>query len=212
MKTNLVRVSYYIVGILFLAFGISMTLLSDLGAGGWDALTDNLSKITDIKIGTILIFLGIFLVLIAGIISKGKPKVEALAVSFITGIFINIWYYDIFQAQHFENFYIRLFAVILGVLSISLGCAMMFTSNLPKNHTETFVFAITERFSFKYKTIKTIADTVALVIAILLGLIIKDFSNLGLGTILGTAFTGTLIHHMMPFTDGYFHKILKRIN
>lgn len=208
MIVKLKNWSIYFIGILFLSLGVTLMLLSDLGSGGWDVLTYNLSCIFKIKLGTSLFVLAGVLILATSLIKKKQININALLVSFISGKFINFWYYIIFKEETFEELYIKIFMVIIGVIIISLGCCIMFITKLPKNHTEIFIFAIAEKFSISYKLAKTIIDSLALIAALFLGYYLQDFSNIGLGTILNTFFTGYLIHILNPIVESIYLRII----
>lgn len=193
------RMIYYIAGYILLSLGVTLTLLSELGAGGWDALVQNLYKMTSITMGIWLFIIAVVLVLAASIIKRQFPDIKVMFVAFITGKFIDFWYYIVFDSMEFENIMGRLTILLLGLFIIAFGSAMIFVTHLPKNHTETFVFSIVDTFSFQYKSVKTIADTCALCLALAFGFILKDFSNLGLGTILSTFCMGAVTQSFMPF-------------
>lgn len=208
MKNKIIQLSFYICGIFILALGVTMTLLSNLGAGGWDALTANIAKLIGIQVGTGTFILGIILVLLTSILEKKSLNLSALLVSYITGIFINFWYYNIFKQIQLDNFYLRIFIVSLGVIIIGIGCAMIFVTNCPKNHTETFIFAVAKKLKTIYRTSKVSMDTAALILALILGYFLKDFRNIGIGTLLNTFCTGYIIHYTLPYIEKFYHKIL----
>lgn len=210
MSKSVLRWSFYLAGIFILALGVTLMLLSNLGSGGWDALVSNLSKLSGLKVGNSLILLASVLLFGASILERKKINITAFAVSFVTGKFIDFWFYTVFKGIYFENFTVKLVALIVGVVGIAIGCAMMFVTHLPKNHTETFIFALGEKFGIDYGKIKTLSDSGALVIALILGMFLKDFSNLGLGTVLNTFFTGYLIKLLMPGTEKIFKVFLNR--
>lgn len=210
MKKKIIQLSFYLSGIFILSLGVTLTLLSNLGAGGWDALTANIAKLIRIQVGTGTFILGIILILFTSILEKKKPNLSALLVSYITGIFINFWYYDIFKEIQLTNFYLRFIIVIIGVIIIGIGCAMIFVTDCPKNHTETFIFAVANKLKIIYRTSKVSMDTIALIIAIILGFILKDLKNIGIGTLLNTFCTGYIIHYVLPIVDRIY-KILGKI-
>lgn len=194
------KVTYYLIGLFLLALGITFTLISNLGAGGWDALVENLYKLTDIKIGNWLIIIAFILLIVAAILKKEFLNYKAFIVSVILGKLIDFCYYPLIQVLKSENFVIKFFILFIGLILVGIGCAMMFVTKLPKNHTETFVFSIVDTTGISYRKIKTVADVSALIIAIVIGFKLKDFSNLGLGTIFSSFFMGSIIHYMMPLT------------
>lgn len=192
---------YYLIGIFTLSLGITLTLASELGAGGWDALVENLYKLTSVSMGMWVFIIAVLLISFASLIKKKKLDLQALIVAFFTAKCIDFWYYFIFNILESINIWLRLTTLILGLVLIGFGSAMIFVTKLPKNHTETFVFSIVDTFNIQYKVVKTAADIVALVLALILGLVIKDFSNLGLGTILSTVFMGIVTQSLIPIAQ-----------
>lgn len=189
---------YYILGTGFLALGVTLTLLSELGAGGWDALVENLYKATEISIGKWVIIVALLLLIVAAILKKEFINYKAFIVSIILGKLIDTFYYPLVTIFHPDTFMARLAILAAGLILIGIGCAMMFVTGFPKNHTETFVFSIVDTTSLSYQKVKTGADITALLIAVIIGIKLEDFSNLGLGTVLSSVFMGSIIHRILP--------------
>ncbi len=193
------KVIYYVVGLIFLSLGVTFTLLSELGAGGWDALVENLFKMTSITIGIWMFMIAFVFVFVASMIKRQLPDIRVIFVAFLTGKFIDFWYFTVFDSMEIKNIIGKFIILVLGLLLIAFGSAMIFVTHLPKNHTETLVFSIVDTFTIQYKYVKTTADICALCLAFACGLIIKDFSNLGLGTVFNTFFMGVLTQAFLPF-------------
>lgn len=198
------NVAYYLIGIFLLALGITFTLISDLGAGGWDALAENLYKLTDIKVGNWVIIIALILLIVAAILKKEFINYKSLIISIILGKLIDFCYYPLIKVLKTDIFSVRLMLLLIGLIFIGTGCAMMFVTNFPKNHTESFVFSIVDTTGVSYNKIKTIADISAFIISLILGVMLKDFSNLGIGTILSSFFMGTIIHYTFPIAQKIF--------
>ncbi|MGL5544315.1 MAG: YczE/YyaS/YitT family protein [Cetobacterium sp.] len=205
-RRELIKWGYYFLGIVLLGIGITLTLISDLGAGGWDALIQNLSNITGVSIGKCLWSVATILLLISGVVSKKIPDIKVLAVSWITGIVIDFFYYVVLKNISLEVFYLRVIVLCLGLFLIALGCCMMFVTNLPKNHTETLAFSIVDRFGYSYKSIKISLDSLALIFAIGIGVVLGNFSNLGVGTFISSFFMGYIIDKIFPLVKRTYIK------
>lgn len=80
MKNKIIQFSFYLGGIFTLFLGVTLTLLSNLGAGGWDALTVNIAKLIGIQVGTGTFILGIILIIFTSVLEKKKPNLYALLV------------------------------------------------------------------------------------------------------------------------------------
>jgi len=192
---------YYLIGLFLLALGIAFTLISDLGAGGWDALVENLYKLTDIRVGNWVIIVAFILLIIAAILKKEFIDYKAFIVSIILGKLIDLCYYPLIQVLKSESLAIKLLLLLTGLVLVGTGCAMMFVTKFPKNHTEAFVFSIVDTTGVSYHKVKTAADVSALIIAVGIGIKLKDFSNLGIGTILSSFFMGSIIHYILPSAE-----------
>lgn len=192
---------YYLIGLFLLALGITLTLISDLGAGGWDALVENLYKLTDIRVGNWVIIVAFLLLIVAAVLKKEFINYKAFIVSIILGKLIDFCYYPLIQLLKSDSLVIRLALLIIGLILVGAGCAMMFVTKFPKNHTEAFVFSIVDTTGIPYHKIKTAADIGALIIAVGIGIKLRDFSNLGVGTILSSFFMGTIIHYILPSAE-----------
>jgi len=189
---------YYLIGVIFLALGVTLTLVSDLGAGGWDALTENLYKLTGVSIGTWVIIVAVTLLIISAILRKEFINYKVFITSIVLGKLIDFFYIFLAPLRELDSILIRIIILIVGLLVIGSGCAITFVTKLPKNHTEEFVFSVAKVTKFSYQKAKTIVDISALVIAVIIGIKLQDFSNLGLGTILNSFFMGTIVHYCMP--------------
>jgi len=200
---------YYVIGLIFISLGVTLTLISDLGAGGWDALPENLYKLTGISIGTWVIAIALILLIVAAILKKEFINYKAFITSIVLGKLIDLFYFYLEPFRETNSFTNRIFFLLLGLIIIGIGCAITFVTNLPKNHTETFVFSIVDTTNLSYQKAKTIADISALIIAVILGFKLKDFSNLGLGTIFNSFFMGTIIHYCMPVVTKLFNLFMK---
>lgn len=194
---------FYIIGLALLALGITLTLISDLGAGGWDALMENLYKATDIRVGTWVILIAFILLIIAAVIKKEFINYRAFLISVLLGKMIDFFYYSLNLILRSDGFIGKVFLLLLllGLIFIGVGCAMMFVTHFPKNHTEAFVFSVVDTTGLSYQRVKTTADVTALLIAVLIGFKLQDFSNLGLGTVLSSFFMGTIIQSFIPLAE-----------
>lgn len=201
------KVVYYLIGLSLLALGITFTLISDLGAGGWDALVENLYKLTDIKVGNWVIIVALVLLIVAAVLKKEFINYKAFIVSIILGKLIDFYYYPLIEILRSESLVMELLLLFMGLLLVGAGCAMMFVTNLPKNHTEAFVFSIVDTTGIPYHKVKTIADVSALIIAVGIGTKLKDFSNLGIGTVLSSFFMGSIIHYILPNAEKVLIKL-----
>lgn len=189
----------YIMGIITLALGIVCSIISGFGAGSWDALHSNISQVTNISVGMVIIIVGIVLVLISGLITKTFPRVLSIVTGLLEGVVVDLWFAVLVSPEHLG---LKLVYLILGVLLIPLGIAFFITSKFPPSPIDVFLLAVKDRFNLGFDKAKYTIEAIAFLSAIIVGCL----GGIGLGNIQ----IGTIV---MLFTVGIIlNKYMKIIN
>lgn len=125
------KLSLFILSLLFYTltgFGISLSILADIGVSSFNALNLSLSELTTIKIGTMTTMVnGLFLVAYV-LLTKGKffSKYLIQAISVLAlGYVINFFVYSIFSQVILTTYTSRLALFILGTLIGGFGTGMV---------------------------------------------------------------------------------------
>jgi len=82
---------FYVVGILLLTLGISLTIQSDLGTSPFDALLVGLSKSVGLTVGSWEVIIAVILIGCNSLLQRQRPEVLGLLTALITGIGIDMW-------------------------------------------------------------------------------------------------------------------------
>lgn len=178
---------FYIVGLSFLALGISVMILADLGAGAWDAMYVGLSDHTGLSVGTWILLIGIFLILLNSVILKKMPEFLSVITILIIGSLIDFWLIVVFASFSPEDFALRVIMFIGAILIIALGISSYLQSNFARNPMDTLMMAIQYRTGRSLAFSKTVMEVTVLIIALLLG------GPIGVGTFIVTFSIGPLI-------------------
>ena len=153
-----------------------------------------------------IFILSIILVLLSAFMEKTKPDLRIIVISFIQGKIINFFYYTVFASLD-ASIALRVVLILGGILAIGTGCAIMFCTKYPKNHIETFVFVFIEKYGMSYKKAKTLTEVGVFAIAIVLGVIVSNFSNIGIGSILSTFLLGPVLGFVQPTVNSVYDKV-----
>lgn len=197
----LYRLLFWLVGIIIISFGASLTIKADMGTGAWDALNVGLSNMTGLTIGTFVIIIGIILIFVNAALMNKKPVYLALFTVFIIGILIDFWMILVLGNLEPADNVQKLVAMLMGLLIIGVGVAIYLQPKFPLNPIDNLMVGISKRFGVSLIMAKTIGELIALILA----LIVKG--PIGFGTLIVTVAIGPSIQLFLPF----FEKLMNRV-
>ncbi|MBB6452727.1 hypothetical protein HNQ94_001173 [Salirhabdus euzebyi] len=198
MREHIIRFSTYVIGLIILSFGITLTIKAGLGTGAWDALNVGLSKIK-FTVGTWVILVGIILIIVNAILMKKRPDLYAIITIFIVGFCIDFWLY-LLNPNAPELLWVKVLLFVCGASLLAFGVSVYLQAKFAPVPIDNLMIAIHTRFGFGLSTSKTIAEVVALTFAFLFR------GPIGIGTIIVTFSIGPLIHVFYPRIE----KVLKQ--
>lgn len=92
-------------------------------------------------------------------------------------------------------FGVRLAAFLLGFLLTAAGVALLLTPYFPPGLYEVFVQEITARWKWKFGVVKTVYDLCSLVVAVVMSLLVfGTLRGIGVATVVCAFLNGTAIH------------------
>ncbi|GIM29146.1 hypothetical protein CPJCM30710_18120 [Clostridium polyendosporum] len=192
MKKNILRYLTFLMGILIMTLGVSLTVKSGLGAGSYDSINFAIAYIFHINVSIGIYATALLIVFITAFIRKSRPRFQTFIPSVIMGITTDIWV-RVIKTIPTDILYMRIFIFIAGALMVSLGIAMYMTPKLPTNPTDDLMVALTEK-KFSITKSKLGIDILCFVIAFILK------GPIGVGTVILTLAIG-------PTVDIFYHGI-----
>lgn len=192
MSINIKRFISFILGLFILSLGISFTIIAELGAGAWDALSVGLSTLSGFTVGTWVILIGVILIFVNAVLLKARPEFIAIVTVLILGYFIDFWLLMVFPNVEIKTLAVQFLLLIIGAIIMGLGIAMYLQGKLAIIPIDRFMMAIQTRLNVKLMVAKTIAEVTALIFAFIVG------GPIGIGTIIVTFTIGPLIQIFFP--------------
>ncbi|MDL4841183.1 YczE/YyaS/YitT family protein [Aquibacillus rhizosphaerae] len=190
MRIDRSRFLAYIIGLIILSFGVTLTIKSKMGTGAWDALNVGLSKIM-FTVGTWVIIVGIILIIINAILLKKRPDFYALITVFIVGFGIDTWLILLTRFDP-QALFFKFTVFSFGLIFLSLGISIYLQAKFAPVPIDNLMIAIHSRFGVRMGIAKTIGEIIALVFAFIFN------GPIGIGTILVTVLIGPIIHLFHP--------------
>ncbi|KHE71584.1 YitT family protein [Halobacillus sp. BBL2006] len=192
MKNLSIKVFFYIVGLITIALGITLTIKAELGAGAWDAMNVGLTETVGLTVGNWVIIIGAILIVTNALIAKERPDVLAVITILVVGKMIDFWLLTVFESFAVEGFVKQLFILLAGIVIIAIGVSLYLQPKFSLNPIDGFMVALQKRFGFSLTSAKTLTEVFALVLALALG------GPIGVGTLVILLCIGPAIQFFDP--------------
>lgn len=195
---------FYVVGILFLTLGISLTIQSNLGTSPFDALLVGLSKNVGLTVGSWEIILALLLICSNSLLARQRPEILGLITASITGIGIDMWLFLFHDVVTPDIWYSQAVCFVIGLVVVCLGTATYLHTNFAPIPVDRLTLIIKEL------TRKTIffSRTIIYVLFLIMAIIFKG--PIGIGTLLTVCLGGFILHFFMPITGRILDNILNK--
>jgi len=186
MKFNIKSLLIFLLGILIMTLGVSLTVKSEIGAGAYDSINFGLAKLLDINVSIAIWLTSFIVVIIASLIRRKFLKLTTFVTSIVVGISTNMWVI-IIKDIIFNTIPEKVCAFSIGICLISIGIAIYIMPKLPVNPTDDLMVALTEEKGISLMKGKLTIDTICIIIAFALK------GPIGIGTVIATVLIGPLI-------------------
>lgn len=202
---NIKKIIYFIILIVGISFGTTLTMKANIGVEAWDALAQSGSAITNIPVGTVLMILNITCVLIQWIILKKDFKFKhmlQIPLSVFIGYLVNYFYYDLFGNLIVNNYFIRVLILILGYLVNAFVVAGIMMLDVVTFALEGACKVISDKYQLSFPKFRQFIDVLSVASVIVLSMMFHIDLYVREGTVIGMLIFGPMI--------GFFTKILEK--
>lgn len=193
---------FYVVGILILTLGISLTIQSKLGTSPFDALLVGLSKNVGLTVGSWEIILALLLIGSNSLLARQRPEILGLVTALITGIGIDMWLFLLHDIVSPDLWFSQAVCSTTGLVVVGLGTATYLHTNFAPIPVDRLTLIIKEL------TRKTVFFSRTLIYILFLMLAIIFNGPIGVGTLLTVCLGGYILHFFMPITGRILDNIL----
>ena len=191
------RSAFFLLGIIVLAFGVSLTIKAELiGVGSWDVLHIGLADTIGLTVGSWSIIVGLLILAVDSTVMKRLPKLGTFLDMVLTGIFIDIFN---FLLPHIDGFFPQLVAFCFGLLFIGFGCGMYIVANLGVGPRDTLMLLFTNKLGWKVGRARTTMEVTVAVLGFFLG------GPVGLGTVIMSFGLGPIVQWALAVNEKLFH-------
>ncbi|QGV08001.1 YitT family protein [Bacillus cereus] len=185
---------FYVLGILILTLGISVTIQSDFGTSPFDALLVGLSLNVGLTVGSWEIIIALLLICCNSKLKRQRPEVLGLLTAFITGIGIDVWLFLLRDLITPEIWYSKMIYFGIGLVITGLGTAIYLQTNFALIPIDRLTLIIQELTRTNIFIARTFIYLIFLIMATIL------HGPIGVGTILTVCLGGLLLNFFIPLT------------
>jgi len=214
----------WVLGVIFVALGVSICSKADLGVSMIAApafiINDAVSSLWDgFSVGMMeYLVQGVMLIILCIVVQRANWRyLLAFLVAIIYGYVLDLWLF-IFKDVYFEEIYMQWIMLIVGDVITALGVACFFKTYLPLQVYELCVAEVSDRYKFDIHKTKWAFDMLCLVLSIILAFAISQdagefdwstiykssYHHLGLGTIVTTLINAPIIAGWSKLLDKCF--------
>lgn len=191
------RVSIYSLGLFFMAIGVSISIIINLGVSPVNSLPYVLSLAMGIEQGLLIMLVFTFYVLLQ-ILILGK---EFKWINLLQIVFSCIFsYFVTFSNFIFRNitepsyYIIKLIFLCISIICVSIGLMFYLAADIVPQPAEGIMLAIGKKTGMELSKIKVMFDCFVVVIAVVISLIsFGDIKGVREGTILAAIFIGKML-------------------
>lgn len=194
------RWTFYLVGLLVAALGITMTIKGyRLGIGPWDVFHVGLYRNFGLSIGSWSILSGLLIVLGTAIYLKKWPKIGTWLNMILLGVFIDIFNWLI---PDFAGLGAQSIIFVFGVVVTGYGMGIYISPNIGAGPRDSLMLLFVEKFDISIKKVRTIIEVIVACLGWLLG------GPIGVGTVIVALLIGQFVHYTLPQSRRILMKII----
>ena len=205
------RIAMYVIGLFVLAMGVAFSINSNLGTSPVSSLPYVVSTLTKTNMSLwVPIIFGFYIVLQIVILRKKFRWINLAQIifAFVFGYFTDFTQMILgkfsianYMGDSAVMTYIgQLLMLVISIVLIGIGVSMYINAKLLPMPMEGLSLTIAQVTGIKFSTMKTIVDTIVVVIGIILSLIISG-SVVGIreGTVIAAICVGFMVRFANPF-------------
>lgn len=187
-NTTTYRVIFVILGIIIIAFGISLFVRSALGTDPFTCLNMGISSLTGISFGTCQLVMNLIIFIFQLIFGRKDVGIGTLINAVFVGYLVDFFDF-LYSFLPQKSLVEQILLMIIGLIVIGYGVAMYMEANMGISPYDSLGVILSDKLKKKYSIMRMTQDITCVVIGFLLG------GPFGIATILMAFLLGYIITH-----------------
>lgn len=196
-NTTTYRVIFVILGIIIIAFGISLFVRSEFGTDPFTCLNMGISSLTGISFGTCQLVMNLILFIFQLIFGRKDVGIGTLINAVFIGYLVDLFDF-LYSFLPQKSLVEQILLMIIALIVIGYGVAMYMEANMGISPYDSLGVILSDRLKRKYSIMRMAQDITCVVIGLLLG------GPFGIATILMAFLLGYIISHYREIIHAKF--------
>jgi len=206
VKKNFLKLTSFIFGIFILAFGVALSVKSNLGVSPISCVPYVCSFKSQFTLGELTIFFNTILVVLQIIILRKSYRflqLIQLPMVFIFGIFID-FNMSLISNLVVSTFFGKLIFALISCVVMGVGVYIEVKSNITYLPGEGLVIAISDTIKKEFGKVKISMDTSMVILGVIISILFfHKIKGLGVGTILAAFSVGAIVRMINKISDKF---------
>lgn len=202
LHNQVVRWSFFVIGLITLALGISLTMQAKgLGIGPWDVFHYGLFVQLGLTVGSWSIIAGLVIVAVTSIAMKQWPQIGTILNMVLIGVFIDFFNWILPAPDHLWT---ELLVFVAGTAVMAYGIGIYVSPGMGAGPRDSLMLVLTDVTGWKVSTVRNWNEIIVAVLGWLLG------GPVGIGTVFIALFLGTMVGYSLPQAKKLLNFFLKK--
>lgn len=213
VKETLLRLIILVFGLTIAHFGVTLFILSNLGADTFNVLVQGIFRtvsamlpLSFITHGNVHIVLCLIIILVLLFIDRSYIKAGTVVCMLLGGPIIDI--FTKILSPVFENdisLIVRLVITAIACVILSFGMTIVIKSDAGTGPNDLVSVVLADKIKWKFSIVRVIVDIVFVAVGMLLG------GKAGLGTIICAGLVGPVAGLFLPINEKWINKTVKAL-
>ena len=213
MKELIGRIILLMAGLTIAHFGVTLFLLSDLGADPFNVLIQGLFRTLQRGVdapwlthGNVHICINLLIILTLLVVDRHYIKIGTLLCMLFGGPIIDLFSWLLHPAfAAVPEMWFRLIMLAAGCIILAFGMTLVIKSDAGTGPNDLVAFVISERCKIKFSIVRVVVDFSFVALGFLLG------GMLGIGTVVCAFLVGPVAGFFLPYSErlvrGFLHRL-----
>lgn len=189
LKLYSARYIIFFIALFIMAFGIVLTVISELGVAPWTVFHTGVALRTGINLGRVSQITGLFIIVFSLFLGI-KPTVGTVLNMYFIGFFIDLIMINKWiPVPH--NLLLRWFYLVIGIIVFGIGTGIYLNTRLGSGPRDSLMLGLASLTSWSISRIRTFLEITVLILGYLLG------GQLGIGTLVYALMVGHVVQWSM---------------
>ena len=211
IKEILLRVVILMVGLTIAHFGVTLFLLSDLGADPFNVLVQGVCRTAEnafhwgLSHGSIHRILCFLIILVLLIVDRHYVKIGTLRCMFCGGPIIDFFTWILGDMLNSESpLWLRVVMLAVGCVILAFGMTVVIKSDAGTGPNDLVALVISEKANWRFGIVRICTDAAFTVVGFLLG------GVFGVGTVICAFLVGPVADVFLPRNEKWINALLRR--